>query len=352
MLHRQEEDVAAAASDARATLQDVADLAGVSPITVSRALRTPELVAEATRARIEAAVLKTGYLPDLVARSFRSSRSGLIAAIVPSIDNSHYAGMLQGVSDELHRHNLELMVGVNGLSLAQEENLLRAFIGRRPEAVVLSGTEHTAGARAMLARAGIPVVETGALSSRIVDMNVGYSEERAVAGLIAFLHRCGYRRIGFICGPLDNNERAKRRRKGYLGAVRRLALPADRIVTLSAPAKVRSGADGFATLLERWPDTDCVFCSSDTFAVGALFECQRRGWPVPERIGIAGFLGLDLAAETVPPLTTVRVPRYDIGRQAAALLLRRLNGAPCRRRAVDLGFTILPGQSTRPPQEH
>jgi LacI family gluconate utilization system Gnt-I transcriptional repressor len=338
-----------AASDARATLQDVARLAGVSPITVSRALRTPGLVAEATRVRIEAAVDATGYLPDLVARSFRSSRSGVIAAIVPSIDTSQYAEMLQGVSDELHRQNLELMVGVNGLSLVQEEKLLRAFIGRRPEGFVLSGTEHTPGARAMLARAGIPVVETGTVSGRTLDMKVGYSEEKAVAALIDHLQRCGYRRIGFVCGPLDNNERAERRRKGYLAAVQRLDLPADRIVVLRAPATVRNGADGFAALLERWPETDCVFCSSDIIAVGALFECQRRGWPVPDRIGLAGFLGLDLAAETVPPLTTVKVPRYDIGREAAALLLRRLAGAVPRRRSVDLGFTILARQSTRPP---
>ncbi|HEX5079668.1 MAG TPA: LacI family DNA-binding transcriptional regulator [Geminicoccaceae bacterium] len=328
----------------------MAHLAGVSPITVSRALRTPELVAAATRARIETAVADTGYVPDLVARSFRSSRSGVIAAVVPSIDTSQYAEMLQGVSDELRRHHLELMVGVNGLSLVQEEKLLRAFIGRRPEGVVLSGTEHTPATRAMLARAGIPVVETGSISGRPLDMKVGYSEEKAVAALVAYLHRCGYRRIGFVCGPLDDNERAKRRRKGYLGAVQRLGLAADRIVTLPAPAGVRSGAEAFAALLERWPDTDCALCSSDIIAVGALFECQRRGWPVPDRIGLAGFLGLDLAAETVPPLTTVKVARYDIGREAAALLLGRLAGAPARRRSVDLGFTILPRQSTRPPR--
>src|SRR5918996_1170581 len=230
MLRGKRTTTGPAANDARATLQDVAHLAGVSPITVSRALRTPGLVAEPTRARIEAAVATTGYVPDLVARSFRSSRSGVIAAIVPSIDTSQYAEMLQGVSDELHRQSLELMVGVNGLSLVQEEKLLRAFIGRRPEGVVLSGSDHTPAARAMLARAGIPVVETGTVSGRTLDMKVGYSEEKAVAALIDHLHRCGYRRIGFVCGPLDNNERAKRRRKGYPRAGQHPGLPPDRIL--------------------------------------------------------------------------------------------------------------------------
>ena len=258
--------------------------------------------------------------------------------------------MLQGVSDELHRQNLELMVGVNGLSLAQEENLLRAFIGRRPEGVVLSGTEHTPGARAMLARAGIPVVETGAICSRTLDMKVGYSEERAVAALIAYSTAAGTGGSAASAGRSTTTSGPSGAAR-LPGAVPRLALPTDRIVMLAAPANVRSGADGFAALLERWPDIDCAFCSSDIFAVGALFECQRRGWPVPDRIGIAGFLGLDLAAETVPPLTTVRVPRYDIGREAAALLLRRLNGAP----PPSLGRPRLhhpAARKYRPPEEH
>ena len=308
MLHRQEEDAPAAGSDARATLQDVAELAGVSPITVSRALRTPGSL----KRPVPGSKLPFSRRVTCLTSS-RAASARVVAAssraIVPSIDNSHYAGMLQGVSDELHRHNLELMVGVNGLSLAQEENLLRAFIGRRPEAWLFSGTEHTVGARAMLARAGIPVVETGALSSRIVDMNVGYSEERAVGGLIAFLHRCGYRRIGFICGPLDNNERAKRRRKGYLGAGAapgaaggpdRHAVSAgqgsQRRRRLRHPARALAG-HRLRLLLERHLRRR----APSSNASGAAGRC-RSGSASP------AFSAWTSAAETVPPLTT-KVPR-------------------------------------------
>ncbi len=333
----------------RPTLNNVAQLAGVAPITVSRALQRPELVAEATRLRVASAVDQLGYLPDLVARSFRSSRSGLVAAIVPSLDNSQYAEMLQGVSDGLHTRGIELMVGVSGYSLDREAELLRAFVGRRPEGILVSGVAHRQAAREILRRAGIPVVETGTLAKRPIDMNVGYVEEAAAAAMVDHLVAAGYRRIGFVCGPLDDNERAYRRRNGFRQAMRRHGRAADRIVTLQWPTSIAKGGRGAAELMERWPDTDCLFCSSDAFAVGTLFECQRRGWPVPERLGVAGFLGIPLSGETVPAVTTVRVPRYEIGRHAAEMLLARLSGGTPAERICDLGFEVLPRASTRAP---
>src|SRR5690606_35814638 len=109
-------------------------------------------------------------------------------------------------------------------------------------------------------------------------------------------------------------------------AARAHGLPTERQQQLPDPAKapfagVRHGAEALGRLLARWPDTDCVFCSSDTFALGAFFECQRRRIAVPGELGIAGFLGLELAGETEPALTTVRVPRHAIGREAARLLI-------------------------------
>jgi LacI family gluconate utilization system Gnt-I transcriptional repressor len=260
--------------------------------------------------------------------------------------------MLQGISEALNPRGYELMVGVSGLSLKQEEALLRAFVGRRPEGIILSGTEHSAAARVLLGRAHIPIVETWALARRPLDLNVGYSEEDAAAAMVDHLFACGYRSIAFICGPLRNNERARRRRQGFLAAARRHGLATDRIVQLADSttaqfAGIRNGAAALGQIVERWPETDCVFCSSDTFAVGALFECQRRRVAVPAQLGIAGFLGLDLGSETEPQLTTVRVPRYEIGRTAAALLLGRMQGDSPDASVHDLGFSILERGSTR-----
>jgi len=331
----------------KATLHDVAERAGVAPITVSRALRRPDVVAAATRARIDAAIAELGYVPDLIARSFRSRSSGVVAAIVPHLDYSPYAQLLQGLADVLREHGLELMMGLSGLSLAREEAILRTFTGRRPDGLVLAGTRHSARTREILKRAGTPVVETGPLARRPFDIGVGYREERAAAAMLDHLYGLGYRRVAFICGPLKGNERASRRRRGYLAAMRRCGLATHRFVEVGPTPNLRGGATAMARVLERWPETDCALASSDSFAAGALFECQRRGIAVPDELGIAGMLDLEIAGETAPALTTVRVPRYEIGRRAALELLERIGGRPRAPRAIDLGFELIPRESTR-----
>jgi LacI family gluconate utilization system Gnt-I transcriptional repressor len=329
----------------RATLHDVARVAGVSAISVSRALRAPGLLAPATRRRIEQAVVATGYIPDLVARSFKSRITGLVAAIVPSITNSVYADTLQGISDVMHANGRELMVGVSGLSLAQEESLVRTFLGRRPDGVIVTGTDHSPTTRSMLRRAGIPVVETWTLTPRPIDMNVGYSDEAACTAMVRHLHATGYRRIGFICGPTADNDRARRRLKGYRAACVQLGLPDGLAVVLESETDIDGGRLGLGQLLARDRRIDAVFCSSDVFAAGVLFECQRRGWRVPDRLAIAGFQGLPLAAAVHPAFTTVRIPRYEIGRNAAELLLASIRGERIARRRVDVGFAIVQRES-------
>ena len=332
----------------RATLQDVASIAGVAPITVSRALRTPHLLLPETKARIDAAIAKCRYVPDLAARSFRTNRSHIVAAIVPSIDNSIYGEMLQGVSDMLDAHDVQLMVGVSGLSLEQEERILRAFLGRRPDGIILTGGAHTDDARQMLKLGGVPVVEAGALLETPIDLNVGFSEERAATAMVDHLVDAGYRRIGFLCGPVEGNERARRRLDGFQKATAAHAIEEDSATIFTRGVELSDGADAFSRLMNARPGLDCIFCSSDIFAVGAMLECRRNDWAVPGRVAIAGFHGAALATEFVPSITTVRVPRYEIGQEAGRLIVGRLAGPPAavETRRMDLGFRIVRGGST------
>jgi LacI family gluconate utilization system Gnt-I transcriptional repressor len=222
---------------------------------------------------------------------------------------------------------------------------VRAFVGRRPDGLILTGVAHTPGTRRLLRDARIPVVETWTLTRRPIDMNVGYSDEGASGAMVRHLAALGYRRLGFLCGPITGNDRARRRLRGFLAAVREIGLADDRVVTLEATDE-HAGGVGLRTLLGRHSDLDAVFCSSDVFAVGALFECQRRGWAVPERLAVAGFQGLPITAEVVPSLTTIEVPRYQMGREAAAMLVRRLEGADPGPAIIDVGFRIVTRQST------
>ena len=202
-------------------MADVARLAGVSVITVSRVLREPEKVAEATRARVLSAIESIGYVPNLVARSLKSRRSGIIAAVIPSVTHSIVAEVIRGMTEVLNDEGLHLLLADSGFSPKEEEALVAAFLARRPDAMYLTGTTHTLGTRRMLDSARIPVVEAGSLTDTPIDMVVGYSNLEAARAMTRALIASGRRRIGYIGQTgRDYIDRVQDRYSGYCLALR------------------------------------------------------------------------------------------------------------------------------------
>jgi LacI family gluconate utilization system Gnt-I transcriptional repressor len=314
-------------------------------MTVVRVLRDPAKVAAATRARVEQVIRETGYTPDLIARGLASQRSELIGAVIPVLTNSLIAEIMQGLSDTLALHGFHLLLGASGFSAAEEEVLVRAFLSRRVEAIYLSGVEHTGATVQMLRRAGIPVVEGGNMTAHPVDMLVGFSNVEAARAITRYLMRRGYAPIGYIGAFPKDNDRARDRREGYERALHGARRRVDPTLCVETTLDIDAGARAMATLLDRRPNVRAVFCSADALAVGALCECQRRRLSIPGDIAIAGFDDIPIAAQVVPALTTIRVPRYDIGRQAGRMLCDRLAGRSVRKRIVDTGFELVPRDS-------
>ncbi len=320
---------------------DVAHAAGVSSITVSRTLLTPEKVAADTRRRVEAAIRRLRYVPNLAAGTLASSRSRIAAVIVPNIANSVFAETLQGMSEILRKAGYHLLIGNSGYSLAEEESLVMTFLARRPDAIVLTGYTHTQNAVQMIRAAHIPVIEMWNLTKRPLDTIVGFSNYEAARAMTLYLGKAGYRRIGYIGGLTLDNDRTQMREAGYRDALAELGLPLDTNAMLSVPFEYEAGADALVELLRRRPDVDAVFAAGDILAIGVLLECIRRGWRVPKRLAVAGFDDAKLSNRIVPPLTTVRVPRYEIGRTVGQVLLQRVAGAKTIGPVVDLGFEIV-----------
>lgn len=344
MLRRQggqSRQAVAAAATGRTRLLDVARAANVSTMTVVRVLREPHKVAVATRERVEKVLADTGYTPDLVARGLVSNKSGLVGAVVPLLTNSLIAEIVQGLSEMLARDGIHLLLGQSGFSLAEEEVLVRAFLSRRIDAIFLSGVSHTSTTIRMLKQAAIPVVEGGNLTKHPIDMVVGYSNVKAAREVTEYLLAAGYRKVGYIGAFPTDNDRARDRRHGYDEAISAAGGEPDPTLCVETTLDIDAGAVAMAALLARHPDVRAVFCSADALAVGALFECQRRKIAVPERVALAGFDDLAIAARVVPSLTTLRVPRYFIGQQAGKLILDRLAGKAIRRRIVDTGFEFV-----------
>jgi len=302
----------------RVTMQMVAEMAGVSAMTVSRALKSDASVSKQTRDRILRIVKETGYVPDATARAFATRKSGFVAVLAPSLNNSNFADTVRGMTEVFDVAGLQMLLGDTEYSLIREEDLIGAFLQRRPEAIVLTGGVHTARARALLVRADIPVVETWELPRRPLGDVVGFSNRQAGAAMTRYLYDRGRRRIGFIGGELNGDTRGADRREGFEQALKELGLPPERVIALGKPpVSISHGHAALAAMLKLWPDVDGIVCVSDLSAFGVLAECQRRGVAVPGDIAIAGFGDFEVARWCHPRLTTVRVDCEGIGRAAA-----------------------------------
>jgi len=328
-----------------ARMRDVARAAGVSLMTVSRALREPHKLSEETRKTVLDAVQKFGYVPNSIAANLASNRSSVVGQIVPSIRNSLYAETAKGTSDVLRAAGLHLLLADSGYSLPEEEALIGTMLAQRVCGLILHNTTHTPRALQMIARAGVPVIETGDIPRTPLDMVVSYSNVEAAKAMTLHLAARRYRRIGFVSLDTKINRRARERQRGYLAALKSLGIPKDPALIAEVEPGLTSGAHALVDMMTRAPDVEVIFFAGDVLAIGALFETQRRGWKVPGRIAIAGFDDLDILQHTVPRLTCLRLPRLEIGRRSAEALLERLRGEkdPVR---VDLGFEVIQREST------
>jgi LacI family transcriptional regulator, gluconate utilization system Gnt-I transcriptional repressor len=327
-------------------MADVAARLGVSKMTVSRALQrgAQPLGGAAARAEGEPGkrradsvalhqhILQTcremGYVLDHSARTLSSQRSGFVAALIPALNNSNFSDTAHGLSRAVEAAGLQLLLGYTDYNLLTEERLLRAMLARRPEGVVLTGGSHTAATRKLLKAASVPVVETWDLLAQPIEHAVGFSNAQASAELVAALHAKGYRQFAFLSGAPESDARGADRRHGFERALQGLGLDASRCLSVGqAPVSMAQGALGVVQALQRWPEVQVLVCVSDHAAFGALAECQRRGWAVPQRLAIAGFGGFEVGAACHPQLSTVVVDGAGIGQAAGQLLARAISSA-------------------------
>ncbi len=315
-------------------MTDVARLAGVSPMTVSRAFKADSSISGATREAILHAADTLGYVFDSTASNLRSQKTDFVAVTIPSINNANFADTVRALSDGLKSRGLQILLGTTDYDMTEEERLIEQLLRRRPEAIVVTGGNHTPRARRMLENAGIPVIETWDLPETPIDHVIGFSNAQAVRGMVDHFVGRGLTRIAFIGGDVSRDTRGADRRAGFIAAMQAHGLDASRLVAAGPPPiSMREGAEAMARLLDSLPDTEAVICVSDLSAFGALTECQRRGVHVPDRISIAGFGDYEIAGISVPSLTTINPHPRDIGNRAVTLIEDLMDGkqtAPAR----------------------
>jgi LacI family gluconate utilization system Gnt-I transcriptional repressor len=326
-------------------MREIAARSGFAPITVSRALSSPEKVSKETRDRILEVVRELNFVPNNVAGSMRSP-SRIIATIVPPIINLGIAEQVKGMSDASQAAGYQFLLVQGELTGTAEEKAIRALLGWRPAGFVLQAFVKSKASRELLTNYGAPIVEISEIRGRQpIDTAVGLSNFETAYAMTTYLIDKGYKRIGFVNVPAHGNDRLSQRGQGYRAALadrRRKHGPSQEI---EVPLTPHGGTLALNALMSRKPAIDAIFFSSDSLALAAIQEAHRQGWDVPGDVAIAGYGDLDFAQELYPRLTTVQIPRYEMGKRAVETLVSRIDGRLAPGGIFKLDFAVVERES-------
>lgn len=331
----------------RSRLVDVARLAGVSTATASRALNTPDIVAEDTRNAVAEAAKACGYKPNLLARSLRTRKTGVILAVLPELDNHFYPDIVRGIEDGARERGYSIMLGFTRMTESREIEYFELLENRRVDGLIVVDD----GLQIQMQkgrRPAVPYVELmesygqrGAPSVRIEDRAAAWTATRHLIDL-------GHRRIGHIAGQ-PGSAAAALRLAGYLQALSEASLPHDPALIEDGEYNIESGTAATGRLLGRSEPPTAIFCVNDAAAFGVLRYCLAEGIRVPEQLSVIGINGVKESASSTPPLTTIGQPRHQIGSSGVHLLADLIAHRPNVVTNVLLPFEIILRQSTAPP---
>ena len=339
---------------ARASLKDVAQLAGVSTATVSRALNLPARLDPGTLARVREAITKLRYVPHGAARTLRSRRSRLIGAVVPSFDYALYARTTSALQKVLDEHGYALALAAHHYDLLTEVRVTTQLLEHGVEAMVFVGLDHDPELFMLLSEFKRPYVLTWGIDNSDAHPSIGFDNRAATFALANHIVGLGHRRVGLITAPHAGNDRARTRTAGVRDALAAHGLALQNPYVQFGQISLDSAAAAMRRLLALPIRPTAVIATNDVFAVGAMIACREAGIRIPQDISITGVDNTDLGATQMPGLTSIRTPITEIGRAAADYLIARLEGnaAPSRQ---ELSFELVlrgsvgPRRDPRPP---
>ncbi|EFL90502.1 LacI family DNA-binding transcriptional regulator [Ahrensia sp. R2A130] len=331
----------------RVTIDEVARVAGVSTMSVSRAMRGVEGLSAERRAAILDIARALGYEPSSLAGSLAAANSTLIGVSVPTLNDEVFGDIFDGMRTVFTRYGFQTVFDTTDYARKNEDEWIERILAWRPAGLVLSGVDQSRQAKERLRAARIPVLQIWDVTYDPIDICVGIDHEAAGHAMADHLLELGYRRPAYIGVRKGFDARAEKRAKGFKRglAAAGVELVADK--RISNARSFSAGEDGVTALLDEVPvETDAIYFMNDHMALGGIIACEARGMKIPDDIGIAGFN--DLALNRVLPLrvTTSATPRSTMGSKGAQALIARIKGV--KRDPVEvLPVELKPGLTTR-----
>lgn len=336
----------------RSTIYDIAKEAGVSPSTVSRALQDHPRIGAKTKARIQALAKEMGYVPSAVARGLKTNRSHVLGVIVHRIEDPYLTDVLRGIEDTLHAAGYSLFLAATQRISDREQEVMQVMSEKRVDGVIISSSHINMKRLRQLDQYGIPSVLINNQEMLEPDTYSVYNDDvYAMNQLLQHVIGLGHERIAYLGSPRAGRTNAKRQ-QGYEEALNQTGLKLyPGYISNCENGRPQGGAQGMRNLLNLEEKPTSVVCYNDMVAIGAIQAIHQAGFCVPDNISVTGFDNIDLAAYITPPLTTFHQPRYQLGQQAAIMMLHALNGeaTPAQPQVSILRGELIIRQSTAPP---
>ena len=328
-----------------AKIEDVARVAGVSTMSVSRALRGVDGVSAETRLRIEKIADELGYVPSRLAGSLARATATLVCISVPTLFDGVFAEIVNGMRATFIHAGLETLIETSDYDPAREAAWIERMITWSPAGLLICGVDRDPAVRARLLEAKIPTVEFWDVTDEPIDLCIGLDHHAAGADLGRYLADLGYRRPAYVGIAKGRDLRSEKRAAGLKAAFAEVGARLRR-VRVNGPPSFETGKIGAEKALGLTPRPDVLCFLNDHLAFGGLTGCQSLGIAVPEEIGLAGFNDLNINNVLPRRMTTIRTPRMRMGQTSARLLVAALGGVRTETRVV-LPVELVTGETTR-----
>lgn len=327
------------------TMGDVAELAKVSQMTVSRVMRKKGYVSKDIIERVHAASAELGYVHNRIAGGLAGENNPLVGVILPTLRNRVFTEVLAGITEALTESGAQPVFGVSEYSLKSEAKLVEDLLSWRPMGLILPGLEHAPEVRKMVAASGIRSAEIMDVDGTPISACFGFSQHAAGVDMANHLVAKGYRRFGYVGCQLDLDQRAAKRRQGFLDGLNthRLDLCAEQIS--AEPSSMVEGRKLTDDILKTSNKPDALYYANDDLASGGLMHCIANQIKVPDEVALAGFNGLNFLQSMPLEMTTSRSPRFEIGFEAGRYVSGRTESGE-EPLIVDIGTTIVPGETS------